>query len=139
MESRYGCQHLSEDELLREFEGCRLAPGSFHHGDHVRLAWICLRRFGQLGAEQYLLRGIRTMAESAGVPEKFLYTTTVAWVRLVAARQLDGADQSFDLWINRYPELLDATLLAQYYSQATLQSEAARRAWIEPDLRPLAK
>lgn len=79
------------------------------------------------------------MAQSAGVPEKFLYTTTVAWVRLVAARQMDGADESFDLWISRHPELLDATFLARYYSQATLQSEAARAAWIEPDLRPLAE
>jgi hypothetical protein len=139
MATRYGCQHLSDDELLRGFEGCRLAPGSFHHGDHVRLTWICLRRFGPFGAEEYLLRGIRKMAESAGVPEKFLYTMTVAWVRLVAARQPDRApDEMFDLWINRHPELLDVTLLSQYYSESTLKSEAARVAWIEPDLRPLA-
>jgi hypothetical protein len=137
MENIYGCQHLTDDELLRGFEGCRLAPGSFHHGDHVRLAWICVRRFGPLGAEQHLLNGIRKMAESSGVPEKFLHTTTVAWVRLVAAR-LGGGNETFKNWIAKWPELLKKDFLNDHYSAGKLESAQARSGWVEPDRKPLA-
>jgi len=138
MDSGYGCQHLNDEELLRGFEGCRLAPGSFHHGDHVRLAWICVRRFGALGAEEFLIRGIRKMADNAGVSQKFLHTTTVAWVRLVAARleTIEG-DLKFEDWITRWPELLNKNYLNEYYSAETLASQEARSGWIEPDRKPL--
>jgi hypothetical protein len=138
MGSTYGCQHLSDDELLRGFEGCRLAPGSFHHGDHVRLAWICVRRFGPLGAEEHLLSGIRKMADCAGVPEKFLHTTTVAWVRLVAARQeRSQASERFEDWIAKWPELLHKNFLDEHYSAGMLESPQARSGWLEPDRKPL--
>ena len=138
MKSGFGCLHLSDDELLGEFGECRLAPGEFHHGDHVRLAWICVRRFGQLGAEQHLLRGIRNMAERAAAPEKFLYTTTVAWVRLVAARQeLGASNERFEEWITKWPELLNKNLLNENYSTGRLESVEARGGWLEPDLKPL--
>jgi hypothetical protein len=138
MESKYGCQHLSNDELLRGFEGCQLAPGSFHHGDHVRLAWICVRRFGPVGAEERLLAGIQKMAEGAGVPQKFLYTTTVAWVRLVAARQEPGpGSEKFQDWIAKWPELLNKDFLNEHYSPGKLESVQARTGWLEPDRKPL--
>jgi len=139
MQNIYGCQHLSDDELLRAFEGCRLAPGSFHHGDHVRLAWICVRRFGPVPAEERLLNGIRKMAEGAGVPEKFLHTTTVAWVRLVAAKQVQKAgDEKFDDWIAKWPELLNKNLLDEHYSTGMLETPQARSGWLAPDRKPLA-
>jgi len=138
METRCGCQHLSDEELLRGFDGCRLAPGSFHHGDHVRLAWICVRKFGPLAAEEHLLQGIRKMAEGAGVPKKFSYTTTVAWVRLVAARQGQGErDERFEDWITKWPELLEKSFLNEYYSAEKLEGSQARSEWLEPDRKPL--
>ena len=138
MGTNYGCQHLSDDELLRGFEGCRLAPGSFHHGDHVRLAWICVRRFGPREAETHLLQGIRKMAEGAGVPEKFLYTTTVAWVRLVALRQQRTVESgNFEDWIAKWPELLSKDFLGEYYSREKLESPQARSEWLDPDRKPL--
>ncbi len=139
MTTRNGCQNLSDEELLSRFEHGRLEPGDFHHGDHVRLAWICLRRFGRVGAEERLLRGIRAMAERAGAPQKFLYTTTVAWVRLVAAAM--SADEapipSFATWVNDHPQLLDKNGLSKFYSRAVLESPKARRGWVDPDLAPL--
>jgi hypothetical protein len=138
MQTQYGCQDLSDEELLRGFEDCRLAPGSFHHADHVRLAWICVRRFGRLAAEEHLLSGIRKMAESVGAPQKFLYTTTVAWVRLVAARHEPQDDNgSFEDWIAKWPELLNKNFLSEHYSTGRLQSQEARSDWLEPDLKPL--
>ena len=138
MEMLLGCAHLSDDEFVTAFEECRLEPANFHHADHVRLAWIYAGHYRGAAAEAKLLRGIRHLAAKAGVPGKFRHTTTVAWARLVAAsRTAAGAQQAFGEWITSHPEFLERRLLEKYYSQGRLDSEAARNAWIAPDLTPL--
>jgi hypothetical protein len=78
------------------------------------------------------------MALHANAPQKFLYTTTVAWTRLVAAAERNGgAADNFSEWIQLHPELLDRDLLAKYYSSGRLETQEARSGWVEPDLTPL--
>ncbi len=138
MEHHLGCGQLNDDEFLRAFETCELKHGMFYHADHVRLAWIYVRRFGAAGAEERLLAGIRKMANHAGAPRKFLFTTTVAWARLVAGTQKDsGVSETFLEWAQRHPELLEKNLLAKYYSPGRLETPEARSGWVEPDLAPL--
>ncbi|HUL34332.1 MAG TPA: hypothetical protein VL128_10650 [Candidatus Eisenbacteria bacterium] len=138
MEARLGCGQLDDEEFLRAFEECKLAHGTFHHADHIRLAWIYVNRLGAEAAQQRLLTGIQKMAVHAGAPKKFLHTTTVAWARLVAAASGDRpADESFSAWIQRHPELLNRDLLGKHYSRGRLETEAARSGWVEPDLAPL--
>jgi len=134
-----GCGHMKDEEFLRAFEERRLQPGTFHHADHLRLAWLCVNHYGERVAENYLLEGIRTMAQKAGAPEKFLYTTTVAWTRLVAeAIRNDSVACSFEGWIERHPGLLDRQLLLKHYSKERLDSAEARGGWLEPDLLPFS-
>jgi len=138
MELNLGCGHLSDDEFVHAFEACRLEAAKFHHADHVRLAWLSISRFGAALAEERLLAGIYKMAVHANAPEKFLHTTTVAWVRLVAAaRETAPANESFAEWITRHPQFLDRGLLDRYYSKGTLTNLPARNAWVEPDLASL--
>jgi hypothetical protein len=139
MATKEGCERLSDEQLLAGFEECLLAPGNFRHRDHIRLAWICVRRFGPSQAEEKLLLGIRNMAARAGVPGKFLYTTTLAWVRLVAAREERSMGyEKFEDWIAKWPELLNKDFLNEHYSAGMLETPQARRAWLEPDRKPLA-
>jgi hypothetical protein len=138
MEPITGCSNLSDDELREQFELLQLSPASFHHADHVRLAWIYVRQVGPAVAEQRLLEGIRKLAKRAGAPNKFLYTATVAWARLVAAAmEADSASIPFAEWITRHPELLDKDLLDQFYSAGTLKTDSARLHWVAPDRKPL--
>ena len=138
MELNLGTAPMSDDAVLQAFEACQLDPAKFHHADHIRLAWLCVQRYGALQAEAKLLDGIRSFAQRAGVPQKFLHTTTVAWARLVAAacRESDSRD-SFDEWIKVHPELLNKHLLNEHYSAGTLESSEARNGWLNPDLKPL--
>ena len=139
MESQLGFGHLKDQEFISAFEECAFDPAAFHHADHVRLARLYLKELGPSAAEERMLCGIRKLAAHAGVPEKFLFTTTVAWVRLVAlAREKDPAEDSFDTWISRHPQLLDRNLLDRYYSKSLLKTMGARSGWVEPDLAPLA-
>src|SRR5690242_14066090 len=138
MELNLGTAPLSDDAVLLAFEACELDPAKFHHDDHIRLAWLCVQRYGTSAAEAKLLEGIQKFARKAGVPRKFMYTTTVAWTRLVAAAQTASPTaHSFSEWIESHPRLLDRKLLANYYSPGRLETEEARSGWVEPDLAPL--
>jgi hypothetical protein len=138
MELYLGTAPMSDDAVLQAFEACQLDPAKFHHADHIRLAWLCVNRYGAGRAEARLLDGIRKFAQRAGVPRKFHFTITIAWARLVAAAQNNSpAPNNFSDWIQLHPELLDRNLLANYYSPDSLQTEEARSGWVEPDLAPL--
>jgi hypothetical protein len=133
-----GALHLSDDEFVRAFENCELAGASFHHADHVRLTWIYVCRLGEEAATERLLTGIRRFAAHNGSPQKFNFTQTCAWVRLIAAAQRESSRvKTFEEFIALHPELLDASALARYYSKSALDSSAARAGWVEPDVSPL--
>lgn len=135
---RLGTLHLSDEEFVRAFESCELAGASFHHADHVRLTWIYVCRFGESVATERMLVGIRRFAAYNGSPQKFHFTQTCAWVRLIAvARRESAAVKTFEEFIAAHPELLDVNALGHYYSKSLLESAAARDGWVEPDVYPL--
>ncbi|HZT77702.1 MAG TPA: hypothetical protein VFA27_13705 [Vicinamibacterales bacterium] len=91
----------------------------FHHADHLQLAIECLRESPSFDAAvDRMAAALRAKAAAAGAPEKYHHTVTVFWMRLVE-------------W------MLDKDLPSQFYSDAVLRSDAARRGWVEPDLARL--
>lgn len=139
MESaRCGTLHLKDDEFLRAFETCELPNHAFHHGDHVRAAWLYIRRFGEAAAESRLCEGIMRFANHHGATQKYHHTMSVAWVRLIAAAYRETPEiQQFEDFIAAHPGLLEMRALSKYYSASRLGSAAARAGWVEPDLRRL--
>jgi hypothetical protein len=129
---------LTDQEFVRAFEACELANDSFHHQDHIWLAWIYLRRYGELEARRRMAGAIRKFAAQHGKSDKYHETITVAWLRLVrSAIARVPLNTSFDELTIASPELLDKRIIEKFYSTAALSSEAARTAWVEPDLQPL--
>jgi hypothetical protein len=129
---------LSDLEFVRACEACELPNESFHHRDHIRLACIYLKRYGELEARARLSEAIRRFAAHYGKSDKYHETITVAWLRLVAsaAARVPQEATFYDLTITA-PELLDQRTIERFYSTATLTAEAARISWVEPDLQPL--
>ena len=76
---------MTDAEFLRAFEDCTLPGASFHHREHVRLAWLCVRESGEAGAETRIAEGIRRYAESLGATAKYHHTLTLFWVRVCAS------------------------------------------------------
>jgi 2'-5' RNA ligase len=137
-ELRSGTMHLADAEFVRAFESCELPNTSFHHADHVRLAWLYVREHGEEQAAQRMVEAIRRFAAFNGAAKKFHYTVTCAWVRLIsAASGRTPAAKSFQEFLAAHPELLQPDRLGRYYSPAVLDSPAAREAWVPPDLTPL--
>ena len=133
-----GTLHLNDDEFVCAFESCELVGASFHHADHVRLTWIYVCQIGEVVATERVMTGIRRFAAHNGSPQKFHFTQTCAWVRLIAAASRESSRvKTFEEFIGAHPELLDANALGRYYSKSVLDLPAARSGWVEPDIGPL--
>jgi hypothetical protein len=112
----------------------------FGHRQHIELTWLAVRAFGVAAATDLVSTGIQQTARYAGVPQKYHVTISRAWVELVAHHGLAaGSPTTFDEFAARFPALLDKRLVARHYRSTTLASDAARRAWVEPDLIPLPR
>ena len=128
----------TDSEFCEAFEALKIPNELFHHREHIRLAWIYYCKLSQKEALLQVEKGIRVFAKHHGAAEKYHHTITLAWMRLVwhAARHAPNA-RDFQTFTAAHPELFRAERLEDYYSPAQLKSDAARRDWIEPDLRPL--
>ena len=133
-----GSLHLPDEEFVAEFESCRLPAEHFHHADHVRLAWIYLGLMSEPQAAARMAKSIQRFAAHAGKPEKFHFTMTRAWIRLVAAaREITPSAGSFIEFAAAHPHLLHKDWLLKHYSEERLECPTSRAGWLEPDLIPL--
>ena len=127
---------IVEDDavFLAAFEAGVRPGGAFRHADHVRLAWLYLRRDGAAQGEDNIAAGIRRFAAAQGGAGFYHETLTRAWVRLVAAALAKTPQlESFTLFFDAHPELADKAFLFHFYSAEALSLPAARDGWIEPD------
>ncbi len=127
-----------DQAFLDAFEAGRAPGGAFRHADHLRLAWILVRRDGAVHAEERIAAGIRRFAAAQGKPDLYHETLTRAWVRLVAAAIVDRrSDGSFEDFLGANAAFLDKGYVLRFYSTEALSAPRARREWLEPDLAPL--
>jgi hypothetical protein len=54
---------LPDDEFLRAFFCVSLPNSEFRHRDHLRLAWLAVRRHCGSAAEEVVTAGIQSFAE----------------------------------------------------------------------------
>jgi hypothetical protein len=126
---------MPAEELLREFEACRLPPGAFRHRDHVRLAWLYLRQDALPAALARFSNGLRRYAAAIGKPGLYHETITVAYLTLVnerMARRRDAGD--WEAFAAANSDLFaHPAALRPYYRDKTLSSEFARAVFVLPD------
>lgn len=120
--------------ILTEITG---PDGNFGHRQHIHLAFVAVRRYGMPEAVTRICDWIQDIAAYARAPQKYHYTVSRAWVEIVAHHAESGPDgEDFGTFAARHPALLDKRLLSRHYRSSTLAAPAARRGWVEPDLRP---
>lgn len=134
-----------EDEtFLREFEAGRWPLDQWHHRDHVKLAYLYLRRYEFDEAMTHLRAGIQAHHAAHGVPESltsgYHETTTRAWLTLidVVLREYWSA-VSADAFFEQHPELWRTKVLRLFYSRERFTSAEAKAGFVEPDLAGLPR
>ena len=122
---------MTDDDFLAALEDTSLADADFRHRDHLRAAYLYLRRDGFAGAVAAMSAALRRFAASRGKADRYHETMTVAFLALINERLTASGDPgSFDTFLARHPEIAERDLLQRYYSPETLTSDRARRAFV---------
>jgi hypothetical protein len=127
-----------DEEFLAAFDAGHLANQSFHHRDHLRLAWIQIRRLGFARASDAVAEGIRQFAAYHGHADRYHETMTRFWLCAVGLGIKRHPTLPFEDLLAAEPHLLDKTLPYRHWSREKIGSDEARRQWVEPDLRLIA-
>ena len=100
---------MTDTEFARAFERGEVPNASFHHADHLRVAWVYLEESGSLDvATARMAAALRRFATNAGKPEKYSDAITEFFMRALAeARQAMPGTTLADV-LGVHPQLLDA-------------------------------
>ncbi|HSY38532.1 MAG TPA: hypothetical protein VLA79_03360 [Polyangia bacterium] len=136
--------HGSLDQLIADFQSCKLPREAWTHGAHLRVGAWHVDRLGAENALVTLRAGIRRLNDSHGTVNSpvsgYHETITAAYVQLIEAfLRTFEAGVPFDERLAALVEspLGDRSILLRYWSRERLMSPEARGAWLAPDLEPL--
>jgi hypothetical protein len=127
---------MTEREWMEKFESCTLPNGSFHHADHVKMAFLYLHKYSPLEALGRFSSALTRFAAANGKPN--LYNETVTWTFLLLIRERIARADAPQTWAEfsaGNPDLLrwDDNILKKYYRPETLTSELAKTVFLFPD------
>jgi len=122
--------------LIDGLEACSLGDGEFGHAEHMRAAWVYLRRAPFTRAADRFATSLRRFAEARGATG--LYHETITWAFLVVINERMAMLPGNHVWrefADANPDLLDGgtAFLERFYEPDTLHSERARRVFVFPD------
>ena len=130
---------MTNEEIIEEFEQGRAPGGSFHHADHIRMAFTYLSECSVLEALQRFCAALQRFAAAQGKPHLYHETITWAYLFLIRERMLRvehrqiwqefaAANQDLLTW-----EREKGGILSRYYRPETLGSSDARSVFLLPD------
>lgn len=130
----------ADDALLAAFLDCTLPPEQLGHPEHVRLAYLFLRRHADFGDAAVAFRSaLRRYVTAIGRADRYHETLTWAYLALIAERiEREGEAADSQQFVARWPELVDhrTGALAAVYDIAELTaSPLARRVFVLPGRR----
>jgi hypothetical protein len=127
---------MKNDELIQQFEDGKTPAETFHHADHVRLAYEYLCRYSALEALQRFSDALQRFAAAQGKAQRYHETITWAYLLLIRERMARaGGAQTWEEFAGHNADLLvwKGGVVATLYRQATLDSELARQTFVLPD------
>jgi hypothetical protein len=127
---------VTEDEFIAAFENCTLPLESFRHAEHVKMAFLYLRRYPLLEAIRRFSASIVKFATAHGKTNFYNETITWAYLLLMEERRARrGRQETWAEFAVRNPDLLDRHdhVLKKYYRDETLKSDLAKSTFLFPD------
>ncbi len=126
---------MTNRELIHSFESDTLPDDSFHHAEHVRLAFAYLSEYPVLQALEKFSGALLRNATARGKAHRYHETITYAYFFLIRERMARTAAGDWDEFARGNADLFvwKDGILSRYYRDATLQSDLARRVFVFPD------
>jgi hypothetical protein len=128
---------MTNEELILRFESDTLPDDSFHHADHVRLAFAYLCQYPVLRALEKFATALKRFAAARGKTDLYNETITYGYFFLIRERMTLCEDAEWEEFARQNPDLLiwKGGILSRYYQESTLKSELARTVFVLPDKR----
>jgi hypothetical protein len=129
---------MDHRQLIHDFESGVTAAGSFHHADHVHLAFAYLREYPILAALERFTGSLKRFAIANGKPQLYNETVTCAYFFLIRERMARDEVTDWEEFARLNPDLLTWRdgILTRYYREATLRTDLARHVFVFPDRFP---
>jgi hypothetical protein len=126
---------MSNQELIQRFESDAIPEDSFHHADHVRLAFAYLCEYPVLQGLERFVTALKRFAAARGKTQLYNETITCAYFFLICERMARSRCAGWEEFANHNPDLLTWKdgILNRYYKEATLKSDLARVVFLFPD------
>lgn len=74
---------MTDVDLIAQFESGENTPSSFHHADHIRLAFEYLSRYPTVEALSRFCQALKKFVASQGKPGLYHETITCAYLFLI--------------------------------------------------------
>jgi len=97
---------MTNEELIRRFESDTLPDDSFHHADHVRLAFAYLSQHPVLEALQKFANALKQFAAARGKKQLYNETITCAYFFLIRERMARSEVTDWEEFARQNPDLL---------------------------------
>ena len=126
---------MTNEECILRFESDTLPDDSFHHADHVRLAFAYLSQYPVLQALDRFATGLKRFAAARGKTQLYNETITCAYIFLIRERMARCAVTDWEEFSRKNSDLFvwKDGILSRYYHEATLKSDLARTVFVLPD------
>jgi hypothetical protein len=125
---------MTHAQFIDRFERDLVPEESFHHADHVRLAFAYLTQFPALEALDRFSSALRRYAAARGKPGRYHETITYAFFFLIRERMAGCSGSGWDDFASANPDLLawKNGVLDRYYDKTALDSDLARQVFVLP-------
>ena len=127
---------MTDIELIESFENCTLSNKSFHHEEHIRVAFLYLSRYPALQALQRFSQSLIRFANAHGKTTLYHETVTWAYILIIRERMVRAArPQTWPEFMAGNQDLFnrERNILEKYYRQETLASDLAKNTFLFPD------
>jgi hypothetical protein len=133
-------ESISEIEaIVKGFEQCTLPPAEFHHRQHLTVAlWYTLEDDEQTALAR-MREGLFRFVAHHKLDPLYHETITLFWLKWIRSLLESGdRERPIEELANEIISKCGGSgFINTYFSKECLESDKARREWVEPDLRPL--
>ncbi|KAG2211965.1 hypothetical protein INT47_004652 [Mucor saturninus] len=108
------------------------------HRAHLRMAWNHIRELGPVAAQVKIKETLKShFKKNPTTSQDYHETITSFYIALVSAAISSNQQNDFFALVERFPQLLDAKTIEDYYSPDKLYTDEAKHVFVPPDIQPL--
>jgi transketolase len=132
---------ISDEDFLAQFESATWPLENWHHRQHIKVAYLYLRKYPFAQAQTRIREKIRAYNTAKNVPESltggYHDTMTQAWMYLVYFTLCEyGAAENADGFYEQHPQLWRHKSLRFYYTRERFLTQEAKEKFVAPDIAP---